>query len=90
MNKSQSHCASRKQNAKETKKAKAKVGAGPVILAVWISERCLFGEAQKVISPLPPAPENPIWFYFSSFESLSLVSDHFSWQSQEGNKTGDV
>lgn len=45
MNKSQSHCASRKRSAKETKKAKAKVGAGRVILAVWISERCLFGEA---------------------------------------------
>lgn len=90
MNKSQSRCASRKQSAKETKKAKAKVGVRLVILAAFISEDCLFGEAQKVISPLPPAPENPIWVYFSSFESLCLVSDHFSWQSQEGNKTGDV
>lgn len=73
---------------KITKKQKYKMGL--VNLAAFINKCCLFGEVQSVISPLLSALENPIWIHFSSFESLCLVSDHFSWQSYARNKKGDI
>lgn len=89
MNKNQSQVVSRKRSPKETKKSKSRGEAG-YLGGIYYSKCCLLGEVQNVISSLLSALENPIWVYFSSFESLYLVSDHFSWQSYARNKKGDI